>query len=67
MTITIRAKKIRVNKLLSRKELIIQTFHEGKANVPQAELKQLISNKFKWDTKNIVLYGSRTAFGGNRS
>lgn len=67
MTITIRPRKLRVNKLLARKELVVEVFHEGKANVSQADLKQLISTKFKWDLKNIILYGFRTAFGGNRS
>lgn len=67
MTITIRARKLRVNKLLARKELVVEVFHEGKPNVSQADLKQLISTKFKWDPKNLVLYGFRTAFGGNKS
>ena len=43
MTVTIRTKKLRVNKLLARKELLLEVFHEGKPNVSQAELKQLIS------------------------
>lgn len=67
MTVTIRTKKLRVNKLLARKELLLEVFHEGKPNVSQAELKQLISSKYKWDEKNLVLYGFKTAFGGNRS
>ena len=67
MTITIKTKRLRVNKLLARKELVLQVFHEGKPNVSQADLKDLIASKFKWDIKNIVLFGFRTAFGGNRS
>ena len=67
MTITIRTKKLRVNKLLARKELVLEVFHEGKPNVSQSDLKALISSKFKWDEKNIVLFGFKTAFGGNRS
>ena len=67
MTVTIRTKKLRVNKLLARKELLLEVFHEGKPNVSQAELKTLISGKYKWDEKNLVLYGFKTAFGGNRS
>ena len=47
--------------------MVCEVFHEGKANVSQADLKQLISNKFKWDPKNLVLFGFRTAFGGHRS
>jgi ribosomal protein S24E len=34
MAITLRTKKIRVNKLLSRKEVIVEVFHEDKPNVP---------------------------------
>ena len=67
MTVTIRTKKLRVNKLLARRELVLEVFHEGKPNVSQAELKQLIASKYKWDEKNLVLYGFKTAFGGNRS
>lgn len=67
MTITVRIKKLRVNKLLSRKEVLLEVFHEGKPNVSHTDLKQQLVNKFKWDEKNIVLFGFKTAFGGNRS
>lgn len=67
MTTTIRFRKYRVNKLLARKELVVEAFHEGKPNCSQNELKELISGKLKCDQKNLVLYGFRTAFGGNRS
>ena len=33
----------------------------------QKDLKDIIASKNKWDQKNLVLYGFRTAFGGNRS
>ena len=67
MTITIRARRLRINKLLARREILLDVFHEGKPNVSQNDLKELLSKKYGWDTKNIVLYGFRTAFGGNRS
>jgi len=46
---------------------LLDVYHEGKPNVSQADLKALITAKYNWDTKNLVLYGFRTAFGGNRS
>ena len=67
MTITIRARRLRINKVLSRKEILLDVFHEGKPNVSQNDLKELVSKKYGVDTKNIVLYGFRTAFGGHRS
>ena len=46
---------------------MLDVYHEGKPNVSQADLKVLISAKYGWDAKNIILFGFRTAFGGNRS
>jgi small subunit ribosomal protein S24e len=67
MTITIKTRRLRVNKLLARKEVLLDVYHEGKPNVSQKDLKELIANKYKWEIKNLVLFGFRTAFGGNRS
>jgi len=67
MAVTIKTRRLRVNKLLARKELVLDVFHEGKPNVSQKELRELISNKYHWEPKNIVLYGFKTAYGGNRS
>lgn len=67
MTVTIKTRRLRVNKLLARKELLLDVYHEGKANVSQKELRDLIAHKYNWEPKNIVLFGFKTAFGGNRS
>jgi small subunit ribosomal protein S24e len=47
--------------------LLLDVYHEGKPNVSRNDLRTLISTKYGWDAKNLVLYGFRTAFGGNRS
>jgi small subunit ribosomal protein S24e len=67
MAVTIKTRRLRVNKLLARKELLLDVYHEGKPSVSQKELKELIANKYNWDTKNLVLFGFRTIFGGNRT
>jgi small subunit ribosomal protein S24e len=67
MTITIKTRRLRVNKLLARKELLLDVYHEGKANVSQKDLRELISTKYHWNPKDLVLFGFKTAFGGNRS
>ena len=41
--------------------------NSGKPNVSKNELRDLISKKYSWDAKNLVLFGFRTAFGGNRT
>jgi small subunit ribosomal protein S24e len=46
----------------------VSTHHNlGKPNVSKTELRDLISKKYSWDAKNLVLFGFRTAFGGNRT
>ena len=67
MAVTIKTRKLRVNKLLSRKELLLDIYHEGEANVSQKKLKDLVADKFRGEAKNIVVFGLRTAFGGNRT
>lgn len=67
MAITIKTRRLRVNKLLARRELLLDVYHEGKPNVSQKDLREAIATKYNWEPKNIVLYGFRTAFGGNRS
>jgi small subunit ribosomal protein S24e len=67
MTITIKTRRLRVNKLLARKELLLDVYHEGKANVSQKDLRELVAAKYHWNPKDLVLFGFKTAFGGNRS
>ncbi len=37
--VTIKTKILRVNKLLARKELVLEVYHENKPNVSKKELK----------------------------
>ncbi len=64
---TIKVRRLRINKLLARRELLLDIYHQGKPNVSQADLKELLAKKFNYDVKNIVPFGLKTAFGGNRS
>ena len=67
MAVTIRARRRLINKLLARREFLLDVFHENKANVSHKDLKELIAAKYKADIKNIILFGFRSAFGGGRS
>jgi hypothetical protein len=48
MTITIKTRRLRVNKLLARRELLLDVYHEGKPNVSQKDLRELIAAKYHW-------------------
>lgn len=48
MAITIKTRRLRANKLLARKELLLDVYHEGKPNVSQKDLRELIAAKYHW-------------------
>eukprot|EP01089_Gocevia_fonbrunei_P005900 TRINITY_DN1639_c0_g1_i1.p1 TRINITY_DN1639_c0_g1~~TRINITY_DN1639_c0_g1_i1.p1 ORF type:complete len:135 (+),score=36.78 TRINITY_DN1639_c0_g1_i1:70-474(+) len=65
---TIRTRKFMSNRLLARKQMVVDVYHHGRANVPKTELTTKIGQMYKVkDTKTIFLYGFRTQFGGGRS
>jgi len=65
MSVTIRTRKVLTNRLLNRKQMIIDVLHPNRANVSRKELTELIAKQFKAkDEKAVVVFGLRTAFGG---
>lgn len=67
MPIIVKTKKILVNPLLSRKQMVIDVIHPGVANVSRKDLQETISKKMKVDQKYVVVFGMKTKFGGGRS
>ncbi|KAG9050350.1 ribosomal protein S24A [Tulasnella sp. UAMH 9824] len=55
------------NRLLQRRQFVLDVIHPGAANVPKTELKDKLAEKFKTDKDRVVVFGFRTAFGGGRS
>merc|ERR1711879_267003 len=55
---TIRTRKFMNNRLLQRKQFIIDVIHQGRPNVSKAELK---------DKQAVFLFGFKTQFGGGKS
>jgi len=56
-----------LNKLLNRKQMILDVIHPDLPNVKKEELRELVAKKFKVEGKNVVLYGFKTVFGGGKS
>mmetsp|Transcript_5324 Transcript_5324/g.9205 ORF Transcript_5324/g.9205 Transcript_5324/m.9205 type:complete len:131 (-) Transcript_5324:543-935(-) len=67
-TCTIRTRKFITNRLLQRKQFIIDVLHPGRPNVSKGELKEKLA--VTYDVKEqsgIFLFGFRTQFGGGKS
>ena len=66
--ITVRTRKFMSNRLLNRKQMVLDVLHPGRPSVSKAELREQIVNKFKVRDANCVfLFGFKTQFGGGKS
>ncbi|KAI8807984.1 ribosomal protein L23/L15e core domain-containing protein [Cladochytrium replicatum] len=65
--VTIRTRKFLTNRLLSRKQMVLEVLHPGRPNVSKQELMEKLAKTYKTDAQNIAVFGFRTHFGGGRS
>merc|ERR1711918_5214 len=65
---TVRTRKFLTNRLLSRKQMVVDVLHPGRPNVSKEELRTKLKDMYKAnDELSVVLFGFRTKFGGGRS
>ncbi|KAI6692570.1 hypothetical protein NL676_020280 [Syzygium grande] len=66
--VTIRTRKFMTNRLLSRKQFVIDVLHPGRPNVSKAELKEKLGRMYDVkDPNSIFVFKFRTHFGGGKS
>jgi len=51
--VTLRTRKLLTNRLLSRKQMIIDVLHPGKANVSKTEIREKLGKLYKADPEVI--------------
>eukprot|EP00467_Chlorarachnion_reptans_P024975 CAMPEP_0114507612 /NCGR_PEP_ID=MMETSP0109-20121206/12113_1 /TAXON_ID=29199 /ORGANISM="Chlorarachnion reptans, Strain CCCM449" /LENGTH=133 /DNA_ID=CAMNT_0001686397 /DNA_START=64 /DNA_END=465 /DNA_ORIENTATION=+ len=67
-SVTLRTRKFMINRLLNRKQMILDVLHPGQGPVSRKTLQSLLAKKFKTQSeKCIFVFGFKTAFGGARS
>merc|ERR1712130_631603 len=65
---TIWTRKFLTNRLLQRRQFVIDVLHPGRPNVAKAELREKLSKMYDVrDINNIFIFGFRTQFGGGKS
>ena len=66
--VTVRTKKFITNRLLQRKQFLVEVIHPGLAGVSKSDLKEKLATNLKvTDPSCILLYGFKVSFGGGRS
>ncbi|PIA17183.1 hypothetical protein COEREDRAFT_80556 [Coemansia reversa NRRL 1564] len=66
-TVTIRTRKFITNRLLQRKQMVVDVIHPGLANLSKVEVREKLSKVFKTESDLVIPFGFRTQFGGGRS
>lgn len=65
--VTIRTRKFITNRLLARRQFVVDILHPSRANVSKAELSEKIAAIYKTQKDRVVTFGLRTQFGGGRT
>eukprot|EP00554_Chaetoceros_debilis_P007090 CAMPEP_0194076116 /NCGR_PEP_ID=MMETSP0149-20130528/2983_1 /TAXON_ID=122233 /ORGANISM="Chaetoceros debilis, Strain MM31A-1" /LENGTH=136 /DNA_ID=CAMNT_0038756775 /DNA_START=51 /DNA_END=461 /DNA_ORIENTATION=+ len=65
--VVVKTRKFKKNPLLSRRQMIVDIVHPGRANVPKTELAEVVAKMHKADPKLVMLFGFKTKFGGGKS
>eukprot|EP01111_Echinosteliopsis_oligospora_P004865 TRINITY_DN17964_c0_g1_i1.p1 TRINITY_DN17964_c0_g1~~TRINITY_DN17964_c0_g1_i1.p1 ORF type:complete len:134 (-),score=24.20 TRINITY_DN17964_c0_g1_i1:132-533(-) len=66
--VTVRTRKFMTNRLLSRKQFIVDVIHQGRDNVSKKELQTTIATSYKVsDPSCVFVFGFKTQFGGGKS
>jgi len=65
--VTLRTRKFMSNRLLARKQMVVDILHPNRASVPKTEVREKLAKLYKTTSDVIFCYGFRTHFGGGRS
>lgn len=64
---TIRTRKFLTNRLLQRKQMVVDVLHPTRANVSKDELRDKLAAMYKAPKDQVITFGFRTQFGGGKS
>ncbi|XP_064649018.1 small ribosomal subunit protein eS24-like [Lineus longissimus] len=65
--VTLRTRKFMTNRLLSRKQMVVDVLHPGRATVPKVEVREKLARMYKTTADVVFSFGFRTKFGGGKT
>nr|ALS05273.1 40S ribosomal protein S24 [Tortanus forcipatus] len=66
-SVTIRTRKFMTNRLLSRRQMVVDILHPGKPSVPKTTIREKLASMYKCTPDRVFTFGFRTNFGGGKS
>ncbi len=65
--LVIRARKFVNNALLNRKQFVLDIYHKETLDISKKTVAAKVAEKFKVDAELVVIFGTKTKFGGGKS
>nr|ALS04780.1 40S ribosomal protein S24 [Pseudodiaptomus poplesia] len=65
--VTLRTRKYMTNRLLCRRQMIVDVLHPGKALVPKTTIREKLATMYKCTPDRVFTFGFQTNFGGGKS
>uniref|UniRef100_A0A665W8M9 40S ribosomal protein S24 n=1 Tax=Echeneis naucrates TaxID=173247 RepID=A0A665W8M9_ECHNA len=62
-----KTRKFMTNRLLQRKQMVVDVLHPGKATVPKTEIREKLAKMYKTTPDVVFVFGFRTQFGGGKT
>ena len=66
-SVTIRTRKYMLNRLLCRKQMIVDVLHPGKASVSKSDIREKLGKMYNCTADKVFAFGFKTNFGGGKS
>ncbi|KAK4935178.1 hypothetical protein LTR66_015490 [Elasticomyces elasticus] len=65
--VTLRTRKFITNRLLGRKQMVVDVLHPNRANVSKNDLRAKLAEVYKSNADQINVFGMRTQYGGGKT
>lgn len=66
-TAVVRTRKFMTNRLLCRKQMVVDVLHPGLSSVNKTEIREKLAAMYKVTPDVVFAFGYRTNFGGGKS
>ncbi|KAH8915427.1 hypothetical protein BT69DRAFT_1356607 [Atractiella rhizophila] len=66
-SITVRTRQFLTNRLLARKQMVVDVLHPTRANASKDEVRDKLAAMYKAPKDNVICFGFRTQFGGGKT
>ena len=66
-TATVRTRKFMTNRLLARKQMVVDILHPRRPTVSKQDVREKLARMYKTTADCVVCFGFKTVFGGGKT